>query len=592
MIKVIEYIRKLPKALIAFDWWKKISIENQQARKGNAVKSYDIFDTCLVRKCGTPQNFFDVLSLRVFRDTPTENERQEFICHRIKSEYSSSCEGITTLQKIYDKFQYFNPKLMSKEELYQCELQCEQDMLISAYCISDEIKQIHEKGDKVIFISDMYLPESFLRDILVKYEMYMEGDSIYVSCDVGKTKLSGELFAYVMKVEKLNFVNWTHRGDNLQADKLAPKKLGINTSIVSHDYSYYQQIWKNTDCGLQFKVKSIAAGLSRSVRVSNRLNSHSTFVTDIIAPFYTSWTYKILSDAKSKGIVRLYFCARDGYQQYKIAKILQERLFPDVECRYLYISRQALTQEDKNSTLKYFIQEGLASQEQVAIVDTRSQGRTQYVINDLLSNNGYQEVFGYYFEIFPCGEIKYNIRYRAEVNKIYVSMNRNIHDMLKFEYEGPLYEIFFAMNSMPRTIGYEENKNTKSIEPVFCYQYDDYYVEHAQYWMDIHSKLLTEYAYGYVQTGLYNYSELLFSDIAINTLNDFFDNPTKEYVIALNGFRCQSGMPFVDNSGIFKYIKTRGRNSMWKAGSRAFFMSERQYRKLKHIIRICFYFIQ
>ena len=47
------------------------------------ISSFDIFDTCLVRKCGTPEGFFDVLSLRAFSNQPHERERQEFVAARI-----------------------------------------------------------------------------------------------------------------------------------------------------------------------------------------------------------------------------------------------------------------------------------------------------------------------------------------------------------------------------------------------------------------------------------------------------------------------------------------------------------------------------
>ena len=40
------------------------------------IYSFDIFDTCLLRKCGTPENFFDVFSLRVFNGEVEEWARQ------------------------------------------------------------------------------------------------------------------------------------------------------------------------------------------------------------------------------------------------------------------------------------------------------------------------------------------------------------------------------------------------------------------------------------------------------------------------------------------------------------------------------------
>jgi len=547
--------------------------------------SYDIFDTCLLRKCGSPDNFLDYLSTRAFRDFPTENERQDFICHRLSAECAVSNNGTGTLQEIYNAFHFDNPKLRSRDELYRIELQCERDMLVPSFSIQAEIDSLHKAGEKVIFISDMYLPGAFLQERLSYFKLFKEGDKIFVSCDVRKTKSSGELYEFISRTENIRYKEWTHRGDNTLADVKIPESLGIKTRRVSHDFSFYQNDWKKSEFTLQYKVKSAAAGLSRAVFHSNPYSTHSAFVTDIIAPFYASWTYRVLSDACSRGIERLFFCARDGYQQFLIAQVLQKELFPDIECKYLYISRQALDHEDDAAKLKYLEQEGLACHGKAAIVDMRSQGRTQFIINRMLKENGYNEVRGYYFEIFPCQEIKYDLDYTAEANKIYSLRNNNLSTIFDFSLEGPLYEIYFSMNNSPKTIGYRENHG--SVTPIFGDKdmKEDCWIENVGHWMEIHSKLLLDYTEGYVKTGLFRYSDIIFEDVAIFSLNDFFTNPRKEYLQALTGFHCYDrGLPYVTDSGLFDFFVSRGRNSIWRDGTAAFLLPDVLYRLYKKIL--------
>lgn len=65
--------------------------------------------------------------------------------------------------------------------------------------------------------------------------------------------------------------------------------------------------------------------------------SNNTYGNIIIK--YICW---ILNNAREKNIKRLYFLARDGFVLCKVAKILCKRLELDIDCRYLYCSRQSL----------------------------------------------------------------------------------------------------------------------------------------------------------------------------------------------------------------------------------------------------------
>lgn len=54
---------------------------------------------------------------------------------------------------------------------------------------------------------------------------------------------------------------------------------------------------------------------------------------------YVEW---VLAEAHKRGFKRLYFLARDGYLLFEIAKKAIKKRGMDIECRYLYCSRQAL----------------------------------------------------------------------------------------------------------------------------------------------------------------------------------------------------------------------------------------------------------
>ena len=416
------------------------------------ISSFDIFDTCLIRKCGTPENFFDVFSLRAFDGDAEEWARQEFVAARVLAQQSIQSAS-TTLQDIWDAFSWTHPLLKSKDDLYRLEQDLEREMLVPVLAMRDKVNNCRKCGDKIIFISDMYLSSEFLISVLRECGFFQDGDALYVSCECNASKWNGELFQYVKEKEGLkSFRHWHHYGDNKVGDYKAPKKLGIKCTLINHEYTPYQKQWKDNDYSLGFKYPSILAGLGRALHYSTELTTHTDFVLDIIAPFYCSLVYRMMKDAKQRGIKRLYFCARDAYEMHQIA-LKYKSLFPGIDCRFLYISKKSLYEGDSLARQKYFEQIGLANTtDYVAIVDFRSSGKTLQVLNEQLSQIGCLPIKGYYFEMFCTKDDSFlRQNYYSEINSLYISNIRTLNRLLS---RWNIYEQFFPLNTLKRTIDY------------------------------------------------------------------------------------------------------------------------------------------
>ncbi len=69
-----------------------------------------------MRKCGTPENFFDVFSLRAFDHEPPEWARQEFVAARRLTEQKLWAENPHyTLEDIWVEMDWTHPFLKSNE---------------------------------------------------------------------------------------------------------------------------------------------------------------------------------------------------------------------------------------------------------------------------------------------------------------------------------------------------------------------------------------------------------------------------------------------------------------------------------------------
>lgn len=556
--------------------------------------SFDIFDTCLTRKCGTPENFFDVLSLRAFCDEIEEWERQEFVtARRITELKCAEINPYYTLQDIWDAFAWKHPKLKSKDELYYIEQETEREMLVPVLKVRDQVNQLHKKEYHVIFISDMYLSSTFLCDLMHDCGFLQDGDSLYVSCECKAEKRTGTLYEYVRDNEGISYSKWHHYGDNPRSDYSMPRRLGISSTLVNHLYTPYQQNWKNNTYPLGYNYSGILAGLGRALHYSTEWTTHTDFVLDVIAPFYCSLVYRMMRDAQQKGICRLYFCARDAYMMYQIALQYKE-LFPSIEARFLYISRKALYDGEDMAKIAYYEQVGLATKDDgVGIVDIRSTGKTLQFLNQYLSSKGYKTVRGYYFELF-CGgtgvKSTYSTtNYYAELSdKYYPEYGRIIGERFH------IFENFFPLNNVAKTIDYvisdgiaapvfgsDDIDDTLEIEKVF--------VEEKDKWVHVHERLLNSYAKSFVACGLHKKVDDIFQ-MAIDTIFSFLLKPDKYYLSALE---CLYGknkgkseyVPYVKKESLLKLLITRGSDSIWQQATVEYNNMgwlQDLYRKCKH----------
>lgn len=531
------------------------------------ITSFDIFDTCLIRKCGTPENFFDVLSLYAFNEQVEENIRQEFIVARYNAEVSVQKEtNQYSLSDIWEHFIWDNPALRTKEQLKELELSLEEALICPVYEMVAVVEKSRRKGHRIVFISDMYLSSSFLKGILVKHGLYKEGDAIYISCECGVSKSNGLLYKYVQEKENVPFTRWKHYGDNIHSDYNVARSLGIKSTLVKIGYTPYQNDWYNNDVRLSFHYASILAGIGRALRNASSRNSHTDLVIDIIAPFYCSLVWRMMENAYRSGIKRLYFCARDTYMMYHIAERYIKH-FEGMSIHFLYISKQSLYYGNDTAKEQYFKQIGLATHsDKVAIVDVRSTGKTMLFLNEWLEKHGYNHVRGYYYELFVRRDsTEYPIRdYYCEVNAMYMEHYPQVKYLLKW---WKLQEQYFPLNPLERTIDYTLDAKGKAT-PVFDVNEEQtaddekWYVQDKEKWSDIHKRIILDFANNYIQLKLYKYSNEIFRHIVIHTLNEFFTNPRSEYLHALSELYVNTlkdnrieQLPYVARFPVWKMLK-------------------------------------
>lgn len=388
------------------------------------IYSFDIFDTCFVRACSFPHNIFDLLAYRVLGEYSSESERMDFTNIRIQAEKKARLTDLeeVTLNDIYAQCCFKRLTSLSNAEIADMEQEVEREQLAPVRSILNLVHELHAKGNNIIYISDMYLPEGFILSLLKEKGFWKDGDKLYVSCVYGKTKRTGSLYDLVAKENNIKLNQWYHYGDNKHSDYKVPKKKGIKAHLVKHEFSYYEKKMLKEAFSPNVFVHQHVAGISKSVRLSLNRNIRVDFAADLIAPLYVSFVYDIMEDARNRGIKKLFFLARDGYILYFIAQQLKD-LFPDIELNYLYVSRTSLyfpglMSTDDNeiiSLLKPLKDRKLTD----LFIDKINLDVTSYVKTDYIKGGSEEEGERYLWELLSDKKLKQEIErqhsYRNEL---------------------------------------------------------------------------------------------------------------------------------------------------------------------------------
>lgn len=537
--------------------------------------SFDIFDTCIIRTCGTPDNFFEILSQKVFLEEVSECVRQEFIISRKKAEqYAAGISSKITISDIYNHFEFCHPLLLEKNKIKDIELELENALILPVLNTKKIIDQHRKEGNRILFISDMYLSSSFLIPILKQYGLFEEGDGIYISGEIGLCKYTGELFKYIQGKEKISYKEWVHYGDNLVSDIKEPHKLGIKTILLHYPYTQFSNDYLQNNTTTVFNYKNILLGLTRAISISEEEHPRKSLILEIIAPLYCSFLYNVFSTAHKKGITHLFFCARDTFQLYNMAAIMGE-LFPEIKIHYLIISRQALNESSSQDILNYFIQEGLASKEyKTAIVDITSSGKTIKTINKLLINSGFNPTFCFLLLKWddPTVNSDTNVDdYNCIIRQDYIPKTRKVNYFLNSTTFTSIVESLFSSNTQKRVIKYQNNKN--GTRPIFSDSFSTQDIEQkkiAQLEL-LHERLLTIYTKYWICLQLSNYNSITLNEIAIPYLIDFFFLPEKKYLngvvdckVKLNNEEIKK---IIKKERLLKLLINKGKDSAWDRGT-------------------------
>ncbi len=302
---------------------------------GLKVLSLDCFDTLLWRKVVSPADvFFALAHSAVFTRlgvTAPLRARAETMARRIGWIETGSSE--VSLEQIY---RHAAPAATEAEiaELAAAELACEADYCFVFQPVFALIAQARALGLKVVVVSDTYLSETQLSQLLYAAMPPLEGmiDAVYCSNAHGVSKAEG-IWSRLLPLLKVRPDQIAHLGDNLEADFHSPKRFGIHATHFVQQTEEVRKILNGRaqvapqllpELGYRLPVPSYHHAQIAAATQPDRL---ATFGYACMGPIMHSFARYVLDEAAALGA---------GTDKVKVAFLLRDGFLPSRACAELH----------------------------------------------------------------------------------------------------------------------------------------------------------------------------------------------------------------------------------------------------------------
>lgn len=222
--------------------------------------------------------------------------------------------------------------------LMQEEIRLETTLLMPRYDVRQLYQQAVNMGKRVIAISDMYLPGTVLKSILLEKGLAI--DAVYVSCDYKARKSEGTLYDVVVEAEAIQPWEILHIGDNLQSDYEQALDKGFTAvyfpstlDLCAKQSGAVDLLFSEALCRdpmwsifLGFSLNRLAKWdtLPETIAAPENLR-HFALIT--LAPLLTAFGLYLATDMDIKSSYKkIYFAARDGWLPHLVYKHIQTKI--------------------------------------------------------------------------------------------------------------------------------------------------------------------------------------------------------------------------------------------------------------------------
>ena len=321
------------------------AIENPRYK----VISFDIFDTLVLRPSIFPTDLFIVAGRECKQNDFFALVRKN--CESLARQKQAVGEDEILYSDIYDvmknAYEYSDDEI---ERLSQAELECEYSLLSARKSAQKLFYLAKELGKKVIIVSDIYLPYSFISKMLANcgYDGY---DKLYLSSEYKMTKSTGRLYQTVidnMRKHGIEAGEILHIGDNERSDIASAKRQGIEAmqirrveSIANSDVPFRRlRSFSDRRCDNTFLIGFAINRLYDDYDNIQLSDNTLRFISDrnsvseiLIAPLIFSYAKWLVDECYRLGKKSIVFIENEGLLLEKIIRRISENKTPELRIK-------------------------------------------------------------------------------------------------------------------------------------------------------------------------------------------------------------------------------------------------------------------
>ena len=317
-----------------------------------SVASFDVFETVLVRRLGSPSGLFLMLGRRLANEWKLRPSPEIFARARLEAERRARRRiGPALDPTLADIYRELADALHwsgdERDVAMELELELEASVLTPSPIGTRMVDQARRLGRRVVFTSDTYFSAPFLRAQLKRHGIITEDDLLVVSCERRATKRAGTLFPALSAELGVSVSKIVHVGNDSVADDRAARAAGLRVTLLpegnltADEQALDDQLWATGG------LSSVLAGAARVGRI--QMTQHDDArrdlevpAADIAAPALIGYALWILRTAQRRGLRTLFFLSREGQVLLDVARVLRDATGLDIDLRYLYVSRQSV----------------------------------------------------------------------------------------------------------------------------------------------------------------------------------------------------------------------------------------------------------
>lgn len=315
----------------------------------DAVISFDVFDTTVTRIWRKPSDLFLVLGTILHRRGRAALTPEDFAEARSRAEFAArdlQPGGEATLREIYACFAAatgIEPELA--ETFARLELSVESQSVRPIAAVRDLAQELVAARRRVVLTSDSYMASADLATMLSHAGCGLEGIPLIVSADHRSSKRVGDLYDVVRK--RFPASRYVHFGDRRRSDSEKAAAAGFGGFMLRSQAPTRFEVALGAGAWHSPLAASAAHGSARAARLRGQATDARTRTiravgANVAAPILCAFVAWVLMSAARGGVRRLLFLARDGQISHRLAIRLAPALGLDIDCRYIYGSRQAL----------------------------------------------------------------------------------------------------------------------------------------------------------------------------------------------------------------------------------------------------------